>query len=110
DHTQQSPELILEKIGSGIFIELQKKSLTKENIAVINEHQLFEHVALITDDIMPDDLLEGHLNANLRLGIQEGFDSVDAIYMSTYTPARRFGFHDFGVILRCLKTYVIVLI
>lgn len=109
DHTHQSPESILEKIGSGIFIELQKKSLTKENIAVINEHQLFEHVALITDDIMPDDLLEGHLNANLRLGIQEGLDPVDAIYMSTYTPARRMGFQDRGAIASGLKADFILL-
>lgn len=109
DHTHQSPESILEKVGSGIFLELQRKSLSKENIAVINEHQLFEHVALITDDIMPDDLLDGHLNANLRLSIQQGFRCEDAIYMSTYTPARRMGFRDRGAIASGLKADFIIL-
>lgn len=109
DHTHQSPESILEKIESGIFIELQRKSITKENIATINEHQLFEHVALITDDIMPDDLLEGHLNANVRLAIEAGMSAVDAIYISTYTPARRMGFRDRGAIVSGQKADFIIL-
>lgn len=98
DHTHQSPESILEKIKSGIFLEFQKKSITPENIAVLNKHQLFEHIAIITDDIMADDLLEGHLDANVRLAIEAGMPVREAIYTTTYTAARRMGFQDRGSI------------
>lgn len=100
DHTHQSPESILEKIGSGMFLELQKKSLTPENIGTIVEHGLYEHVALITDDVMADDLVtEGHLDAMVRLAIQGGMPIEEAIYTSTYTPARRMGFRDRGALV-----------
>lgn len=100
DHTHQSPESILEKIGSGIFLELQKKSITPENIRTIVEHRLYEHVALITDDVMADDLVEeGHLDANVRLAVQSGMPMEEAIYTSTYTPARRMGFRDRGALV-----------
>lgn len=98
DHTHQTPESILEKVKSGIFVELQKKSLTSENIAAVKTHQLYEHIALITDDIMADDLLEGHLNANVQLAVEAGMPVEEAIYTSTYTPARRMGFQDRGAI------------
>jgi len=98
DHTHQTPESIVEKVSNGIFIELQKKSIIEQNINVINQHQLYDHVALVTDDIMPDDLISGHLNANLKLAVDKGLSVENAIYMSTYTPARRMGFRNIGMI------------
>lgn len=98
DHTHQTPESIYEKISSGMFIELQKKSLTKENLALIAKYNFYEYLAIITDDIMADDLLEGHLNANVKLAIECGMPVEQAIYTSTYTPARRMGFQDRGAI------------
>lgn len=98
DHTQQTPESILEKITKGIFLELQKKSITPENIQIVVDHNLYEHVAIITDDIMADDLLAGHLDNNIRLAVECGMPVEEAIYISTYTPARRMGFQDRGAI------------
>lgn len=109
DHTHQSPESILEKVKNGIFLEFQKKSLTPENIQVLNEHQLYEHTAIITDDIMADDLLEGHLNANVRLAMEMGMPAEEAIYITTYTPARRMGFQDRGSISTGLLADFIIL-
>lgn len=98
DHTHQSPQSIYEKVSNGIFVELQKKSITEENIQVIKDYQLYEHTCLITDDIMPDDLIEGQLNANLKLAVEKGLSMEEAIYMASYTPARRMGFRDRGAI------------
>ncbi|ALC89221.1 adenosine deaminase [Bacillus sp. FJAT-18017] len=103
DHTHQSPESIYEKVSSGMFLELQKKSITTENIQVIVENQFYEYVAIITDDIMADDLLEGHLNANVRLAISCGMPAEQALYCATYTPARRMGFQDRGAIIPGFK-------
>lgn len=98
DHTHQFPEHILEKINAGLFLQFQKKSITPENMAVINEHQLYEYACLITDDVMADELLSGHLNENLKQAIASGLPAEQAIYMTTYTPARRMGLLDRGMI------------
>ena len=109
DHTHQTPESIYEKITNGIFLELQKKSITPENIRVIVENNFYEYVSIITDDIMADDLLEGHLNANVRLAVFCGMPVEQAIYCTTYTPARRMGFQDRGAIASGFKADFLLL-
>jgi adenine deaminase len=98
DHTQQTPDSLVEKVENGMFIQLQRKSLTQAVVQTVQERALFEHVALVTDDVMPDDLLHGHLDAIVRLAINLGLDPKLAIYMATYTPARRMGLWDRGLI------------
>ncbi|MBT2724464.1 adenine deaminase C-terminal domain-containing protein [Bacillus sp. ISL-46] len=103
DHTHQSPDSIYEKITNGMFLEFQKKSITPENIRVIVENNFYEYLAIITDDVMADDLLEGHLDVNVRLAIFYGMPVEQALYCSTYTPARRMGFQDRGAIVSGFK-------
>lgn len=98
DHTQQTPDSLVEKVENGMFIQLQRKSLTQAVVQTVQERALFEHVALVTDDVMPDDLLHGHLDAIVRLAINLGLDPKLSIYMATYTPARRMGLWDRGLI------------
>ncbi|HLQ40838.1 MAG TPA: adenine deaminase C-terminal domain-containing protein [Tetragenococcus sp.] len=98
DHTQQFADHILEKIQAGLFIQFQKKSISPENMAIINDHDLYDYACFITDDVMADDLLTGHLNENVKLAIQCGMPVEKAIYMATYTPARRMSLNDRGMI------------
>lgn len=98
DHTHQFPESLKERIENGVFVQLQAKSLTKENIAVIKENNFYEYVSIVTDDIMADELLEGHLDVNLRKAVACGLPIEKAIYMTTYTPARRMSLNDRGII------------
>jgi adenine deaminase len=98
DHTQQTPELMLEKIDKGMFIELQRKSLSAENIRTIVEKNLFEHIALVTDDVMPDELMKGHLNLLAREAVAQGMRPEDAVYCATFTPSRHMGLRDRGAI------------
>lgn len=109
DHTHQSPVSIYEKITNGMFLEFQKKSITPENISVIVENHFYEYVAIITDDVMADDLMEGHLDANVRLAISSGMPAEQAIYCATYTPARRMGFQDRGAIVPGFKADFLLL-
>lgn len=109
DHTHQSPESIYEKITNGMFLEFQKKSITPENIRVIVENHFYEYMAIITDDVMADDLLNGHLDANVRLAISSGMPAEQAIYCATYTPARRMGFQDRGAIVPGFKADFLLL-
>lgn len=98
DHTHQFPDHFLEKIQAGLFIQFQNKSITPENMAVICDNQLYDFACLITDDVMADDLLKGHLNENLKKAVAAGLPMEEAIYMTTYTPARRMSLLDRGMI------------
>ena len=97
DHTEMTVEGLRQRIAAGIFIELQDKTLRPELIAYLKEHQLFEHFAIVTDDTMPDVLVErGHLNALVKKAIELGLTPEQAIYVTTFTPARRMGLSDKG--------------
>ena len=98
DHTQQTSESLQEKIDSGMFIELQRKSLTPENVRAVVDNKLQEHVCLVTDDVMPDHLEEGHLNLLVARAIELGMSPEDAIYCATYVPSRHMGLRDRGAI------------
>ena len=91
DHTQQTPESVLEKTDLGMFLELQRKSLTPEVVETLNHYNLYENTALVTDDVMPDQLLKGHLNQIVRTAVLAGMPVEKAIYCATYTPARKTG-------------------
>ncbi|WP_088188575.1 adenine deaminase C-terminal domain-containing protein [Desulfosporosinus sp. FKA] len=98
DHTQQTVQSLEEKIQKGMFVELQEKSLTQPIIDYVIEHDLYDHVALVTDDVMADKLVEGHLNLLVKKSIKMGMRPEMAIYISTYTPARRLKLTDRGSI------------
>ncbi len=99
DHTQQNRESVLEKISKGMFLEIQRKSMIPEVIHTIIEHQLYEYVALVTDDVMADDLRYGHLNELVKKTIAMGMPCEYAIYCATFTPSRRMHLEDRGAIV-----------
>jgi adenine deaminase len=109
DHTQQTANSLMEKIDLGMFVELQKKSLSKEVVEVIEKHQLYECISLVTDDTMPDDLLKGQLNRVMKQAIALGMPIEKAIYIATHTPARRMELSDRGVIAPGKKADFIIL-
>ena len=98
DHTQQTGESVLEKTDMGMFLELQAKSLTQDVVEAVVANRLYENVALVTDDTMPDHLVKGHLNRILSLAVEQGMPAEKAIYCGTFTPARRMGLYDRGMI------------
>lgn len=98
DHTQQTPESVLEKTDMGMFLELQRKSLTPEVVETVCRNHLYENVALITDDTMPDQLLLGQLNRIVSHAVKCGMPAEQAIYCATLTPARRMHLDDRGMI------------
>lgn len=98
DHTEQTPESVLEKTDLGMFLELQMKSLKPEVVKTVCENGLYENIALITDDTMPDKLLEGQMNRIVAKAVQMGMPAEKAVYCATYTPARRMHLDDRGII------------
>ncbi|WP_132012985.1 adenine deaminase [Hydrogenispora ethanolica] len=99
DHTQQTVASLAEKIAAGMFIEIQEKSLTPEIVTYLVANQLYEHIALVTDDVMADKLVrEGHLDRLIRKAVALGMPLEEALYCATYTPARRMNRNDRGSI------------
>ncbi|MCT4542558.1 MAG: amidohydrolase family protein [Vallitalea sp.] len=98
DHTQQTVASLDEKIKSGMFMEIQHKSMTNENINYLVENNLYEHFCFVTDDVMAHKLVEGHLNNLVKKAIKMGMPKEMAIYASTYTPAKRMLLDDRGSI------------
>lgn len=98
DHTQQTPTSLVEKVMNGMFVQLQRKSLSKEVIETIKTQRLADFTALVTDDVMADDLRYGHLNEIVKLAIKLGLPAEIAIFMATYAPARHMGLWDRGQI------------
>ena len=97
-HTEYTVEGFYNKIISGMFIQLQKKAITKEVIKMLMDNKFYEYFSFVTDDVMPDDLKNGHLNTVMNLAIECGMDPIDVIYCSTFTPARRMHLEDRGAI------------
>lgn len=98
DHTQQTPQTVMEKTELGMFLELQFKSLTPEVVKTVCDHELYENVALVTDDTMADKLLTGHLNKIIETAVKAGMPMEKAIYCATWTPSRRMHLDDRGMI------------
>jgi adenine deaminase len=109
DHTHQTVQSLEEKIQSGMFIEIQEKSMTKENIDYLIENNLYEHFCLVTDDVMADNLIHGHLNGLVKKAVKMGMSQEMALYVSTYTPARRMKLLDRGSIAPGKKADFILL-
>ena len=98
DHTEHNLEEIIEHFENGMFVELQEKMLKPEIISHIIENNLYEYMSFVTDDVMPDYLLEGQLDSVVRKVIEKGFPVNEAIYCATMTPAKRMRLHDRGAI------------
>lgn len=99
DHTHQTVEGMKERIGIGMFVEIQEKSMTKDVMDYLIQHSVKEHFCFITDDVMADSFQKrGHLNVLLKKAISMGMSPEDAIYACTYTPAQRMRMYDRGVI------------
>lgn len=99
DHTHQTVEGMEARIGAGMFIEIQEKSMTDEVMDYLIAADVSEHFCYVTDDVMADSLLRrGHLNHLVRKAIRMGMSPERAIYASTFTPSRRMRLHDRGAI------------
>lgn len=99
DHTEQQMDSMKERLDAGVFVQLQKKSLAPDLLSYIDAHGLEDRMAFVTDDTMPDALLQdGHLDQILRLAIGMGFPVEKAIYCATYSPSQRMRLFDRGAL------------
>ncbi|MDR9856321.1 adenine deaminase C-terminal domain-containing protein [Paenibacillus sp. VCA1] len=99
DHTHQTVEGLKARIGAGMFIEIQEKSMTPEIMDYLIKHDVSEHFCFVTDDVMADSFkARGHLNHIVRKAIGMGMAPEKAIYAATSSPSRRMRLYDRGTI------------
>jgi adenine deaminase len=96
DHTLTTPDKIREQTTKGLAVMLQTKSCTPENIAAVNELPDRSRILLVTDDVEPSLLIEGHLSSIVRLAIGAGMPELEALAAATIRPARYLGLRDLG--------------
>ncbi len=98
DHTLMTPEKIAEELSKGLYVMLQEKSITEENIDFINTLPDRSRILIISDDIMPNRLVFGQLNKILELAIKLGWQPLDALASATIRPAAYLGLNNAGMI------------
>lgn len=109
DHTQMTPELAMERLRSGVTVLLQEKSLSPQTLAAVEAAAQALNLCLVTDDVLPDDLLaRGHLDNVLREAIRMGLDPVGGIRAVTLAPARRMRLYDRGAIAPGLVAHLVL--
>ena len=98
DHTLTIASKIQEQVSKGLAVMLQKKSVTPENVAAVADLPDRSQIILITDDIEPSLLIDGHLSRIVALAIECGMPPLEAIAAATIRPARYLGLRDQGAI------------
>ncbi len=98
DHTLATPEKIEEELQKGLWVQIQEKSLTKENIEYLKKRSSLERILFVTDDVPPDKLTEGHLLSIVNKAIELGLSPLEAIASSTIRASERLGKSNIGII------------
>lgn len=98
DHTLMTPAKLLEQLRKGMWVMIQEKSVTPAVVATLMGLPDRSRVLLITDDVMPNRLLGGHLDRIVRRAVETGWDPIDALAAATVRPATYLGLHALGTL------------
>lgn len=109
DHTLSAPAKLYEQLTKGFTVMLQEKSLNSEVIGALKGLPDRSRVLLVTDDIMPNRLTDGHLSLIVRAAVKHGLDPVEAIAMASVRPAMYLGLRDAGLIAPGRRADLVVL-
>ncbi len=99
DHCMQDIEGMKQRFASGMFVELQEKSITPVITAYLQNHDVEGLYSFVTDDVPPDILTnKGHLDYVVRKAMKAGLSLEKVIIATSLSPAKRMGFRDRGII------------
>lgn len=112
EHECSTAEEAVERLRLGMFIMLREGSAARNVVNLlpaVNDATL-SRCLFCTDDRHPEDILnQGHIDNNIRIAIQNGFDPVKAIQMATINAARCYNLVNIGAVAPGYKANVIIL-
>ena len=101
DHECTTVEELEEKVARGMYIHLREGSATR-NVKVLSKGVTKENsrrLIFCTDDKHSEDIAkEGHINANIKLAIENGVDPITAIQMATINTSDCYNLKRVGAI------------
>jgi adenine deaminase len=101
DHECVEPHELIEKIKRGMYIHLRQGSQTKNVLDLLPglRPEFYQRILLCSDDLHPYDMRHtGHIDHNIQLMIQAGFDPIQAISMATINSAQCYRLYKRGAI------------
>lgn len=99
DHTYMDADLVKEKLGNGMRVQIQERFLTAQLMASLNSSPAQDRIMLVTDDVPISRLAsKGHLSAILRQAIALGLDPIKAIRYATLNSAEGLRLYDVGAL------------
>lgn len=100
DHECTSASEALEKVRKGMKVMIREGSVAKnlaDLVKVVNDFNS-ENFMLASDDFLPIDIAQGHMNYRLKLCAENGLAPEVAVKMATINIARYFGLDDLGAV------------
>lgn len=92
DHECVTLEEALEKIEHGMVIQIREGSATRDLEALmplIDDHA--DQIMFCSDDLHPDNLVEGHINLMVRRAIAEGYDVFNILQAACVNSVTHYG-------------------
>jgi adenine deaminase len=113
DHESETVEEALAKACLGMLVQVREGSLAHNLDAILPllvSGQLGDDWTLVTDDILPTDLLRhGHLDGLLRRVVAAGVDPAQAVRHASRIPARHYGLANRGAIAPGYRADIVVM-
>jgi len=91
DHECFTIEEAIDKINSGMFVQIREGSAAKnyKTLApLIDSHP--NHIMLCSDDKHPNDLVEGHMDAVVRRALADGYDLMNILTACILNPVKHY--------------------
>ncbi len=101
DHECSTVAELTDRLDKGMYVHLREGSVTRNVRTLLNGVHAgnLHRVLFCTDDKHPEDIhREGHINFNVNLAIDAGFDPIDAIKMATLHAAQCYGLKRHGAV------------
>lgn len=112
EHECSTAEEAVERLRLGMFIMMREGSAARNviNLLPAVNTATLDRCLFCTDDRHPEDILnQGHIDNNIRISIEQGFDPIKAIKMATINAARCYNLNNIGAVAPGYKANVVIL-
>lgn len=92
DHECVAKDEALEKLALGVKLLIREGSAARNFDALCSLiHDYSDRCMLCTDDLHPDELLQGHINVLVRRAVAEGVDVMKVLRCACINPVKHYG-------------------